>query len=167
MATGVILSLPHFMRGNGEIIIFGIIACVITIAVFYAWLSNICKSIQLLSQKNEGPSCLLIAIIWIPILTFCLIAIGAASDQWDMAEVGIVLTFFSAPVTLLIETIVIIVKKQRLKKLLAQWEEAKQQIEKATEIRTPIDVNGLVEENEDLKTRIEELEGRIEELEDR
>ncbi|MBQ3896084.1 MAG: hypothetical protein II734_03165, partial [Paludibacteraceae bacterium] len=96
-----------------------------------------------------------------------LIAIGAASDQWDMAEVGIVLTFFSAPVTLLIETIVIIVKKQRLKKLLAQWEEAKQQIEKATEIRTPIDVNGLVEENEDLKTRIEELEGRIEELEDR
>ena len=50
---------------------------------------------------------------------------------------------------------------------MAQSEEAKQQIEKATEIRTPIDVNGLVEENEDLKTRIEELEGRIEELEDR
>jgi cell division septum initiation protein DivIVA len=28
-------------------------------------------------------------------------------------------------------------------------------------------VNSLIEENEDLKTRIEELEGRIEELEDR
>ena len=167
MATGVILSLPHFMRGNGEIIIFGIIACVITIAVFYAWLGNICKSIQLLSQKNEGPSCLLIAIIWIPILTFCLIAIGAASDQWDMAEVGIVLTFFSAPVTLLIETIVIIVKKQRLKKLLAQWEETENKIKKEFYNAPATSVDSLIQENEELKERIEELEGRIEELEDR
>ncbi len=167
MATGVILSLPHFMRGNGEIIIFGIIACVITICVFYAWLDNISKSLQLLSRKNESLSCLMIAIIWIPVLTFCLIPIGAVSDQWDMAEVGIVLTFFSAPITLLIETIAIIVKKHRLKKLLSQWEEAENKIKKEFYNAPATSVDSIIQENEELKERIEELEGRIEELEDR
>lgn len=156
MATGVILSLPHFMSGNGEIIIFGIIACVITIGVFYAWLENISKSI------NEGMSCLLIAIIWIPILTFCLIPIGAASNQWDMVEVGIILTFFSAPITLLIETIAIIVKKRKLKKLLSKWEDAEKKLR-----NMPTKEQILMDENRRLKSQIDELQDQVDELQER
>ncbi|MBO6005512.1 MAG: hypothetical protein J6P49_01445 [Paludibacteraceae bacterium] len=107
-------------------------------------------------------SCLLIAIIWIPILTFCLIPIGAASNQWDMVEVGIILTFFSAPITLLIETIAIIVKKRKLKKLLSKWEDAEKKLR-----NMPTKEQILMDENRRLKSQIDELQDQVDELQER